>query len=82
MAVTECGEITRESCYMLSEFQKRTGMKRDAMRTARRAGLKVRYLHGRGFVLGSDWLAYLESQTTENQLPGIKCGEVATSHQA
>jgi len=65
MADVDSGEITRESCYTLSEFQKRTGMKRDAMRTARRNGLRVSYLHGRAFVLGKHWLDYLEAQASD-----------------
>jgi hypothetical protein len=42
-------------------FMHLTGLGRHACRAARRAGLRVRYRHGRGFVTGSDWLAYLEA---------------------
>ena len=53
------GTITAEATYTLAEFQKRTGLKEWALRQARRSGLKVIYLHGRGFLRGSDWLEYM-----------------------
>ncbi|QGQ26836.1 hypothetical protein F1728_31020 [Gimesia benthica] len=54
--------ISIDSCYTLEELMKRTGLKRDAMRTARRKGLRVIYRHNRGYVLGRDWLSYLDMQ--------------------
>ena len=45
--------------YGLDEFKKRSRFGNHAMRTACRNGLKVRYVGGRGFVLGDDFLAYL-----------------------
>lgn len=65
MAVIESGEVTSGASYTLPEFMRRTGMKRDAMRTARRNGLQVSYLHGRAFVLGKHWLDYLEAQASQ-----------------
>lgn len=62
-----CGEISIDSSYTLEEFQTRTGLKRDGMRTARRKGLRVIYRHGRGYVLGRDWLAYLDMQAKEDE---------------
>jgi len=53
------GTIRAEDIYTLAEFQRRTGLKEWALRQARRSGLKVIYLHGRGFLRGSDWLDYL-----------------------
>lgn len=58
----ECGEITSSASYTLSEFSKRTGLKRDAIRAARRDGLRVVYRHNRGYILGRDWLKYIDSQ--------------------
>ncbi len=46
--------------YGLAELQKRTGLGKAAMRTARRKGLQVRYVAGRAFVRGEDWLSYVE----------------------
>ncbi len=45
--------------YRIDEFQKRTGLGRWALRTARRNGLTVRYAGGRAFVNGTDWIAYV-----------------------
>ena len=57
------GEIAADSMYTLEEIQKRLGLGQAAMRTARRAGLKVRRIGRRGYVLGKDLLAYVESAT-------------------
>lgn len=54
------GVITAGCAYTLSEFMARTGLARAGLRTARQKGLVVRYQGGRGFVLGSDWLAFLQ----------------------
>ncbi len=61
-AKQECGEISRDASYTLGELSKRTGLKRDALRSARQKGLRVVYLHNRGYVLGRDWLSYIDDQ--------------------
>lgn len=62
MTVIECGgEINRDSAYTLDEFTKRTGLKRDALRSARHNGLTVTYKHNRAYILGRHWLAYLQA---------------------
>ncbi|MCA8982373.1 MAG: hypothetical protein KDA76_01320 [Planctomycetaceae bacterium] len=53
--------------YSLGEFERRTGLKRTALRMARQAGLKVIRVHGRAFVRGEDWLAYLDAAATRDQ---------------
>lgn len=63
---SECGIIDKDSSYTLSTFSKLTGLKRDALRTARRNGLKVIYRHNRGFVMGRDWLSYLDGLESVN----------------
>ena len=52
-------KISVDAIYGLDDFMERTGLKRDAMRAARRNGLRVIYRHNRGFVTGRDWLSYL-----------------------
>lgn len=52
--------INLESLYRLDDFQKLTGLGRSAMRTARRNGLKVRRTGGRAYVLGRDFIEYLD----------------------
>lgn len=53
--------IESGTVYPLPNFQVRTGLKATALRSARRNGLKVRYLGGRGFVRGEDFLDFLSS---------------------
>jgi len=55
------GVIDVKSCYTLKEFAQRTGLKRDAIRSARNQGLRVIYKHNRGYVRGQDWVEYLET---------------------
>ena len=51
-------EIRGDSVYSLRDFEAR-GYSASAMRAARRRGLKVRYVHKRAHILGSDWLEYI-----------------------
>lgn len=52
--------IEPQNAYPLRDFQRRTGFGDSAMRAARKAGLRVIYLHKRPFVLGHDFIEYLE----------------------
>jgi hypothetical protein len=56
------GVIRADEVYTLREFQSRTRLGTWAMRQGRRSGLKVIDAHGRSFVRGADWFAYLERQ--------------------
>ena len=53
--------VARGTCCRLPVFQEIAGLKRHAMRTARRHGLKVRYVNGMAFVVGDDFLDYLDA---------------------
>ena len=53
------GTIEHGVFYTLAEFQNRVRWNRHAMRQARKAGLRVRYMHGRAYVHGDDLFAYL-----------------------
>lgn len=55
------GPIEPHILYPLPELQARAGLGNAAMRTARRAGLKVKYAGGRGYVLGLDFIEYVEA---------------------
>lgn len=57
-------EIAKDSSYALDDFKGRSRLGDAGLRNARRSGLKVRYVHNRGFVLGADWIEYLEDQST------------------
>ncbi len=59
------GVISRHEVYTLDEFKQRTGLSEAALRTARRAGLKVDYRQGRAFIRGENWYAYLDADTAE-----------------
>jgi len=54
--------IDERCCYTFSEFKKVTGMGDGAVRTCRDAGLPVRYVGGRGWILGSDWSRFLRGE--------------------
>lgn len=61
------GPVRADELYALEEFQQRVGLGRGAMREARRGGLRVRYVHGRAFVLGADWMEYVGSESKEQK---------------
>ncbi len=61
-AVAEAeGRITADAMYTLGEISQRMKLGTHALRMARRAGLPVRYIGRRGFVLGKDLIAYVEA---------------------
>lgn len=62
-ATASPGVIEPGVLYSLAEFQSRTGLKRFALRTARKNGLQVRYTGGRAFVNGTDWIEYVAKQS-------------------
>jgi hypothetical protein len=66
MTNSECGEISKDASYTLADFSARTGLKRDALRTARQNGLRVVYKHNRAYIMGRDWLSYLDSADSTN----------------
>src|SRR5262245_3432519 len=53
------GVIHPDELYTLTAFRRRLGMQAAALRSARRAGLRVYYVHKHGFVLGRDWIEYV-----------------------
>lgn len=59
--------IRADTIYTLPEFRKETGMAETAVSAARRRGLRIRYAHTRGFILGSDFIEYLERNAKTSQ---------------
>jgi len=57
------GVIRADELYTIDEFKKRLGIRDATLRAPRPAGLCVKYLHGRAFVLGQDWFAYVTTAT-------------------
>jgi hypothetical protein len=55
------GQVTADAIYTLEEIQQRLKLGQHAMRMARRAGLKVRRIGRRGYVLGRDVLEFIET---------------------
>jgi hypothetical protein len=54
------------SLYTLQDFQKATGMRKTALRTARQNGLRVHYVGNRGYILADDFLDYVKIQGKES----------------
>ncbi len=53
------GVINPDELYTLRTFKMRLEISDHTLRAARRAGLRVRYLHKQGYILGSDWIDYV-----------------------
>jgi len=63
--------VRPEELYPLSVFQKRFGIGECTLRSARSAGLVVRYIHKRAYLLGRDWIQYiLKNASSEPPAPG------------
>jgi hypothetical protein len=56
--------IHAHTSYPLASFAKLSGLGKAGIRSARRAGLPIRYVGNKPFVLGSDWLTWLATRPT------------------
>jgi len=56
--------IQAQAAYTLASFEKLSGLGKAGIRSARRAGLPIRYVGNRPFILGSDWLNWLATRPT------------------
>lgn len=54
------GAISSYEIYTLDEIDRRLGLGKTALRTARRRGLQVRRIGRKAFVLGRDLIDYLD----------------------
>lgn len=63
------GEIVADAVYPLNDFMRRTGLGEKSLRQARRAGFPVRRYGGRAFVIGRDWIVFLEQSVAESPGP-------------
>jgi hypothetical protein len=62
------GVISPEELYTLDAFKRRLGIRGATLRAARRAGLRVYYIHKQGYVYGRDWIDYvLRSRRREEE---------------
>ncbi len=55
------GVVDPRLLYTLDALKRHIGIKDSTLRAARRAGLQVYYVHGRGYVLGREWIRYVRS---------------------
>lgn len=61
------GVINPDELYTLKAFTRRLGVQTATVRAARRAGLRVYYVHKHAYVYGRDWIDYvLNSQDRRN----------------
>lgn len=61
MAAITQGAIDPDTLYRLETIKTAAGVGDWGLRQMRKAGLPVRYLGGRGFVLGKDFIAHVVS---------------------
>lgn len=61
------GPIEPDVVYPLPDFMARAGLGDAAMRTARKSGLAVKYAGGRGYVLGRDFIEWLNQNAKESR---------------
>ncbi len=52
------GVISPDELYTLKAFARRLGITASTLRSARRAGLRVLYVHKHAYVYGRDWIEY------------------------
>jgi len=55
------GVINPEELYTLKAFTKRLGIRASTLRSARRAGLRVYYVHKHAYIYGRDWIEYVRN---------------------
>ena len=63
------GVVLPQALYTLRELGSRVGLGTWGLREARGAGLKVLRFHGRGWVRGADFIAFLEQQNGDGTRP-------------
>lgn len=64
------GVIRRDELYTLSEFKLSLKVSDATLRSARRAGLRVYYMHKHAYIFGGDWIDYVRSDGRPNNRPG------------
>ena len=62
------GIIRLDELYTFKAFMQRLGIRESTLRSARRAGLRVYYVHKHGYVYDRDWIEYvLKSQDRRDE---------------
>ncbi len=68
--ISRASPIRIDEVYTLADFQRRTGLGRNGMRTARKRGLPVRQCGRKKYVVGAEWVSFLQGngdQTTDGR---------------
>ena len=69
------GVINPDELYTLKAFMRTLGIREATLRSARRAGLRINYVHKHGYIYGRDWIHYvLSSQDRRNGEPSPEAG--------
>jgi hypothetical protein len=63
------GVIKPDELYTLRAFTRRLGIQAATLRSARRAGLRVFYVHKHGYVYGRDWIEYVLKSKPRHDSP-------------
>jgi hypothetical protein len=58
------GTINPDELYTFEAFKRRLGVREGTIRAARRAGLRVHYVHRMGYIYGRDWIDYVRQANT------------------
>lgn len=66
---TTLGVINPDELYTLQAFTQRLGIRAATLRSARRAGLRVFYVHKHGYVYGRDWIEYVLKSKPRHDSP-------------
>lgn len=53
------GVINPGELYTLKAFTRKLGIREATLRSARRAGLRVYYVHKHAYIYGRDWIDYV-----------------------
>ena len=59
-SLVSLGEIRADVCYPLESFKAVSGLNKSSLAAARRRGLRMLREGKRTFIIGSDWLNYLD----------------------
>ena len=62
------GVINPNELYTLEAFKRRLGIRSATLRSARRAGLRVLYVHKHGYIYGQDWIDYVLASGNRKEL--------------
>ncbi len=60
------GIIHPDELYTLTAIKQRLGVRDATLRAARRAGLRVYYVHKHAYVYGRDWIEYVLASGHQN----------------